>query len=88
MACALPATFYITWLYVFHHAFGLYMFYDLAAIYLLPWFNAYYHIDHAYDFRMNIYEAMMLLPIFLYVIIMIQLIFRIKLIWKLSKHLT
>jgi hypothetical protein len=40
MAGALPGTFYITWLYVFYHAFGLYMFYDLAGIYLLPWFDA------------------------------------------------
>jgi hypothetical protein len=64
------------------------MFYDLAGIYLLPWFNAYNHVNHAYVFRMNIYDVMMLLLIFSYVIIMIQLIFRIKLTWKLSKHLT
>jgi hypothetical protein len=57
MACALPGTFYITWLYVFHHAFGLYMFYDLAGMYLLSWFDAYNYVDHAYDFRMNIYKA-------------------------------
>jgi hypothetical protein len=54
MACVLPGTFYITWLYVFNHAFGSYMFYDFAGIYLLPWCDAYNHIDHAYVFRMNI----------------------------------
>jgi hypothetical protein len=54
----------------------------------LPWFDAYNYVDHAYGFRMNIYDAMMLLLIFLYDIIMIQLIFRIKLTWKLSKFLT
>jgi hypothetical protein len=88
LACALPGTFYVTWLYVFDHAFDSYIFYDLAGIYLLPWFDAYNHVNHAYDFGMNIYDAMMLLLIFSYVIIMIQLIFRIKLTWKLSKHLT
>jgi hypothetical protein len=88
MACVLPGTFYITWLYVFYHAFGSYMFmillvytlfYDLAGIYLLPWFDAYNHVDHAYNFWMNIYDAMMLLLIFSYDIIIIQLFFRIKL---------
>jgi hypothetical protein len=63
----------------FYHAFGSYMFYDLAGMYLLPWFDTYNHVDHAYDFRMNIYKAMMLLSIFSYVIVMIQLIFWIKL---------
>jgi hypothetical protein len=80
MACTLSGTFYITWLYVFYHVFGSYMFYDLAGIYLLPWFDAYNHVYHAYGFRMNIYDAMMLLLIFSYDIIMIQLFFRIKLI--------
>jgi hypothetical protein len=75
IASALPGTFYITWLYVFDHAFGLYMFYDLAGMYLLPWFDAYNHVDHVYDFRMNIYDVMMLLLIFSYDIIMIQLFF-------------
>jgi hypothetical protein len=28
-------TFYMTWLYVFDYAFGSYMFYDLAGVYLL-----------------------------------------------------
>jgi hypothetical protein len=37
---------------------------------------------------MNIYDAMMLLLIFSYDIIMIQLFFLIKLTWKLSKYLT
>jgi hypothetical protein len=55
------------------------MFYDLASIYLLSWFDAYNHVDHAYGFWMNIYDAMMLLLIFSYDIIMIQLIFQIKL---------
>jgi hypothetical protein len=59
----------------FDHAFDSYMFYDLASIYLLPWFDAYNHVDHAYGFRMNIYYAMMLLVIFSYDIIMIQLFF-------------
>jgi hypothetical protein len=64
------------------------MFYDLASIYLLPWFDAYNHVDHAYGFWMNICDAMMLLLIFSYDNVMIQLIFRIKLTWKLSKFLT
>jgi hypothetical protein len=72
----------------FYHAFGSYIFYDLAGIYLLSWFNAYNHVDHAYSFWMNIYDVMMLLFIFSYDVIMIQLFFRIKLTWKLSKYLT
>jgi hypothetical protein len=88
MVCALSGTFYITWLYVFYHAFGSYIFYDLARIYLLSWFDAYNHVDHAYEFRMNIYDAMMLLLIFSYDITVIQLFFQIKLTWKLSKFLT
>jgi hypothetical protein len=79
IACALPSMFYITWLYVFDYAFGSYMFYDLASIYLLPWFDAYNHVGHAYGFRMNIYDAMILLLIFSYDIIMIQLVFWINL---------
>jgi hypothetical protein len=54
----------------------------------LSWFDAYNHVDHAYDFQMNIYDAMMLLLIFSYDIIVIQLFFWIKLTWKLSKYLT
>jgi hypothetical protein len=54
----------------------------------LPWFDAYNHVDHAYGFQMNIYDAMMLLLIFSYDIIMIQLFFQIKLTWKLSKCIT
>jgi hypothetical protein len=72
----------------FYHVFGSYVFYDLAGIYLLPWFDAYNHVDHAYGFQMNIYDDMMLLLIFSYGIIMIQLFFRIKLTWKLTKCLT
>jgi hypothetical protein len=79
IACALPSMFYITWLYVFYYAFGSYMFYDLAGIYLLPWFDAYNHVGHAYGFRMNIYDVMILLLIFSYDIIMIQLFFWINL---------
>jgi hypothetical protein len=79
IACALPGMFYITWLYVFYYAFGSYMFYDLAGIYLLPRFDAYNHVGHAYGFRMNIYDAMILLLIFSYDIIMIQLFFWINL---------
>jgi hypothetical protein len=79
MACALPGMFYIPRLFVFGHAFRSYMFYDLAGIYLLLWFDAYNHVDHAYGFKMNIYDAMMLLLIFSYDIIVIQLFFRIKL---------
>jgi hypothetical protein len=71
----------------FYHAFGSYMFYDLVGIYLLSWFDAYNHVDHAYEFRMNIYDVMMLLLIFSYDIVMIQLFFQIKLTWKLSKYL-
>jgi hypothetical protein len=88
MACALSGIFYIIWLYVFYHTFGSYMLYGIAGIYLLPWFDAYSHVDHAYGFRMNIYDAMKLLLIFSYGIIMIKLFFRIKLIQKLSKYLT
>jgi hypothetical protein len=55
MVCALLGTFYITWLYVFDHTFGSYMFYDLVGIYLLLWFDTYNHVDHAYSFRINIY---------------------------------
>jgi hypothetical protein len=87
MVCALSGTFYITWLYVFYHAFASYMFYDHAGIHLLSWFDTYNHVDHAYEFWMNIYDAMMLLLVFSYDIIMIQLFFRIKLTWKLSKYL-
>jgi hypothetical protein len=88
MTCALSGTFYITWLCVFDHAFSSYMFYDFAGIYLLSCFDAYNHVDHAHGFRMNIYDAMMLLLIFSYDIIMIQLFFWIKLTWQLSKYLT
>jgi hypothetical protein len=66
MTCAPLGTFYITWLYVFDHAFDSYMFYDLTDIYLLPWFDAYNHVDHTYSFWMNIYDARMLLLIFSY----------------------
>jgi hypothetical protein len=78
MAYALPGTFYITWLYIFYHTFSLYMFYDLTSIYLLLWFDAYNHVNRAYDFRMNIYDAIMLLLIFSYDIIVIQLFFRLN----------
>jgi hypothetical protein len=78
MVCAFSGMFYMTWLYVFYHAFDSYMFYDLAGIYVLSWFDAYNHVDYAYEFRMNIYDAMMLLLIFSYDIIMIQLFFRLN----------